>query len=233
MNQSIRNSLLILSLLFINSIIYSQDIKVLTEDCEVALSDGFNEKSLNDYQFTDQSHWLITKNGESGKDLKCVFDFNDVPNEYFPSEVAFLTNRLYGDFIMEFDYLQKNREFTIRDICVLFGYQDSTHYYFAQAASKDGKYNHNIFKVENDRPVKIGESKNRGVIWNYQKWSHIVVVRKIEVPLLELYIDGELILSSSSDNGSEGKLGFGTYGSGFKIDNLKVWVPKELKEKKE
>ncbi|MBN2166377.1 MAG: hypothetical protein JW717_08890 [Marinilabiliaceae bacterium] len=205
--------------------VFSQDIKSLTENYEIAVSESFNEKSISKFSFTHPSNWMITKNGKSGKDLKCFLGINNKINAFFPYETALL-NENFGNFIMTFDYMQNNKSFTVRDICVLFGYQDSTHYYYAQAAADNNKYCHNIFKVNNDRPVQIGNNFNKGVVWNYQKWHNITIIRNIENPKVELYIDGELILESSEPNGKEGKIGFGTYGSSFKIDNLKIWIPK-------
>lgn len=217
--------LLFCSILLSGLNVYGQDIKELTQKYQVAFFDGFKEKSLANYEFTNSANWVITKNGESGKDIKCAFGIGTQANDHFPLEIALIKDINLGDFIVEFDYLQKNRNFSIRDICILFGYQDSTHYYFAQASSDAGKYSHNVFKVDEDRPVAIGENLNEGVVWNYQKWHHIVLIRNTASSKVELYIDDELILKSNKSNGGEGRIGFGTFGSGFKVDNLKIWTP--------
>lgn len=205
--------------------INGQAPKSVTEGMKAAFSDSFSEKSLELYQFSDSAQWVVTKNGKSGKDLKCLGGQNDLTKTFAPTQIALINGFEASDFVMEFDFVQRGKDFTLRDVCVVFGYTDTDNFCFAQAASEETKYTHNVFCVENGKPRKIGSSKNQGVLWDYEKWQSVVLVRQSAAKTVQLYVDGQLVVESGADESKPGLIGIGTFGSEFKIDNLKVWTP--------
>ncbi|MFT3740682.1 MAG: hypothetical protein QM786_18175 [Breznakibacter sp.] len=207
------------------SILSAQVPKSSVEGMKIIFSDSFSEKSLGLYQFSDSSQWVVTKNGKSGKDMKCMGGGADLSKTFIPSEMALIKGLEVGDFVMEFDFVQRGKDFNLRDVCVIYGYADANTFYFAQAASEETKYTHNTFSVENGKPRKIGTSRNQGVLWDYEKWQSVVLVRQTATRSVQLYVDGQLVVETAADEGRSGLIGIGTFGSEFKVDNLKVWAP--------
>lgn len=204
----------------------AQDVKELTREMKLVFSDAFSEKSTADYQFVDTARWIITQNGKSGKDLKCsgIKVVDDAERLALPVEWALVGQIMAGDFVMEFDFLQRGKHFGVRDVCVIYGFTDAENYGFAQASCEEGRHSHGVFDVTGGLPEKIGVNHNKGVVWDYEKWQRIVVVRLVGQKSVKLYVDGVLTVETDADKGSVGRLGVGTYGSEFKIDNLKVWA---------
>lgn len=203
----------------------AQDIKTLLKGYHVAFNEGFGDKSKSNFIFSDSTRWLITKNGTPGKDIKCTSPKTDLTVASHPTQYAIIKDVMAGDFVMEFDFMQKGRDFTLRDLCVLFAFKDSANYSFVQVASEETKLSHNVFVPQAGSWRKVGKATNKGFVWAYEKWHAIRVVRQTLNHTLELYIDNNLIVSTNADTDGIGQLGIGTYGNDFKIDNLKVWLP--------
>lgn len=226
MNTTTRIAILAL-ISFTSPFLQGQDLKTIKKTYTPVVSDGMSEKSLAFYSFTHADRWLLTENGKSGKDLKFKGGSLPVADQRQPQELMLIPSTdNTGSFAMAFDFFQKGRDFSLRDVCVIFGYQNDSTYFYAQAASEMSRYSHNIFKLANGQTHKIGKNLTPAVIWNYEKWHHIVVIRDIDSHSIQLFIDNTPILQSDADEATLGQIGIGTYGSEFKIDNLEVWTPK-------
>lgn len=207
------------------AILFAQSPKSYTEGLKTVFSDGFSGKSLELYQFADSTKWVVTKNGKSGKDLKFTGETNDLSKTFVPNNIALIKGVELDDFVMEFDLIQRGKNFSLRDICVVYGYTDANNFCFAQAASEENKHTHNVFCVDGGRARKIGTAQNQGVLWAYEKWQTVMLVRQSDTKSVKLFVDGQLVVETSADESKPGLIGFGTFGSEFKIDNLKVWAP--------
>jgi hypothetical protein len=214
----------LLILLWVPLSVCAQDVKQLTRNLKQLFSDGISEKSLANYTLSDSSQWVLTKNGKTGRDIKCMGGTPVGGLTVKPKVFALINNITVGDFVMEFDFLQRGKDFGLRDLCVVYAYSDSVNYCFAQAASEEDRYVHNVFVVNgNARPKKIGTAYNKGVVWGYEKWHKVTVVRQTNSNTVKLFVDGELVVETINDPGLSGQLGFGSFGSEFKIDNIVVW----------
>lgn len=202
----------------------AQDIKTIKKTHTQIVDDGMSDKSLAQYTYTHADKWLITENGKSGKDLKFIGGDKPVAAQRQPQEIMLIhSHDKVGDFIVEFDFFQKGRDFSLRDVCVIYGHINDSTYCYAQAASEEGRYSHNIFKLADGKTQKIGKAIVPPIIWNYQKWHHITVIRNVAARSVQLFVDDALVLATDTDEDIAGKIGIGTYGSEFKIDNLQVW----------
>jgi hypothetical protein len=217
--------LLSIATIFFTQHTQSQDYKTLTKTYKQAFSESFSDRSPQLFDLSDTTKWLVTKNGNPGKDFKCTGSKVDLNRATHPTQYAIIKGVDAGDFVMEFDFMQKGRDFTLRDLCVLYAFADSANYHFAQVASEETKLTHNVFAFNDGYWRKTGNSLNKGVVWSYEKWHNIKIIRQIAKHTIQLLVDDAVVVESSSDTDKTGRLGIGTYGSEFKIDNLKVWLP--------
>jgi hypothetical protein len=202
----------------------AQDIKALKKNHTQIVDDGISTKSPSQYTFTHPDKWVLTENGKSGKDLKFIGGDKPVASQRQPQEIMLIhSHDKLGDVIVEFDFLQRGRDFSLRDVCVIYGHINDSTYCYAQAASEEGRYSHNIFKLADGKTQKIGKAIAPPVVWKYQKWHHITVIRDLSNHSVQMFVDETLVLSTDTDEDFVGKIGIGTYGSEFKIDNLQVW----------
>ncbi|TAJ12050.1 hypothetical protein DMA11_14285 [Marinilabiliaceae bacterium JC017] len=202
----------------------------LSKDYKVVYSQGFSkEKDLKDFEFTDRDRWLVSQNGKSGKCLKCLGKGNYVSAHAGPEIMAVLKGYEWTDFVMELDVMQNGKDYSLLDICILFGIKDADHFYYAQLASRADRKSHNVFVMKGDKPQRIGTCHNKGVIWGINKWHHVRVERLQATKTVRVFLNDELVLETDSDPFEPGLIGFGSFDDACKVDNLRIWA-KEYNE---
>ena len=213
-----------LLLLCISFIISAQDDAF--KSYEVVYSQSFSkEKCINDFDFSDPSKWLISKNGEAGKALKCLGTGKYKSQHDGPAIVAVLKGYELKDFILELDVTQNGRDYSLLDFCIFFGIKDTTHYCYAQLASKADKKSHNLFKVAAAKPKRMGPSLDKGVIWGMKKWQHIRLERTSNDKKVRVFFNDTLVYEISDETFDSGHIGFGSSNSAIKVDNFKLSAP--------
>jgi len=214
----------LLSLLISNLALYAQD-DAFKEYKEIYSQSFSKEKSVNDFDFSDESKWLISKNGESGKALKCL-GTGDYKSQYEgPAIVAVLKAFELKDFVLEMDVTQNGKDYNLLDFCIFFGIKDTAHYCYAQLASRADKKKHNLFMVDGAKPKRMGASLDKGVIWGMKKWQHIRMERTSSDKKVKVYFNDQLVFDISDEAFTSGHIGFGSSNSAIKIDNFKLSAP--------
>ncbi len=195
-------------------------------------SQGFSsDKSTEDFEFSDAGKWLVSKNGKPGKTLKCLGKGAYSSTHDGPSIIAILKHYELSDFILEMDIQQNGKDYGLLDFCIFFGIKDTTHYCYAQIAAQADKNTHNLFKVLGEKPKRIGQVHNEGVIWGIDKWHHVKIERNQETNTVKVYFNEELVMEAKDDAMTSGLIGFGSTNSALKVDNVKLTAP-EYKETK-
>lgn len=206
--------------------LWAQDLKNIKKTHQLLFEDAFNDQSRQLYRFSTPDQWVVTDNGKSGKDLKYLGAKRPAGEQMHPCEFMLLPHEAIGAFVMTFDFFQRGRDFSLRDVCVVYALTNDSTYAYAQAASEQGRFSHNIFTRTDGQTQKLGTTTAPPVIWSYEKWHRVTAIRDTAIGSLQLWIDNALILETTRDTPTTGRIGIATYGSEFKIDNLKVWVPK-------
>lgn len=190
---------------------------------KVVYAQGFNkEKCINDFDFSNESKWLISKDGESGKALKCLGAGKYKSQHEGPSIIAVLKAFELKEFVLEVDVMQNGRDYNLLDFCIFFAIKDSAHYCYAQLASKADKKSHNVFKVDGAKPQRMSISNDEGIIWGMNKWQNIRMERTLSDKKVKVYFNDQLIFEVEDEVFSSGHIGFGSSKSAIKIDNFKL-----------
>ena len=196
------------------------------EAYNVVYSQNFSkEKCLHDFDFSDASKWLISKNGVTGKALKCLGQGSYESKYNSPSVMAVLKAFELKDFVLEMDVMQNGKDYSLLDFCIFFGIKDADHYCYAQLANKADKKNHNLFTVDGAKPQRMSSSANKGVFWGMTKWQHIRMERTLSDKKVKVYFNGQLIFEISDESFLSWHVGFGSTNSAVKIDNFKLSAP--------
>ncbi|WP_430811458.1 MULTISPECIES: hypothetical protein [unclassified Carboxylicivirga] len=216
-----------LTLLFIfTSLCLTKAQDKAEKDYKVVYSQSFSKsKSCDDFHFSDTPKWLISKNGKSGKSLKCLGSGDYKAPHEGPSVMAILKNIKLEDFIVEMDVVQNGKDFNLLDFCIFFGMQDTAHYAFAQIAGHADKDTHNVFVMDGDKRRRIGEVNDKGVIWRLNEWQNIRMECMASENSVKVYFDDELVMESRGEAFRSGFIGFGSTSSALKVDNFKVSAP--------
>lgn len=193
---------------------------------KTVFSQGFGkDKSMEAFDFSNASKWLISKSGKTGKSLKCLGKGDYQNPLQGPSIVAILKGYELKDFVLEMDIVQDGKDFSLLDFCIFFGVKDTANYCYAQIASNAGKKMHNVFMVKGDKPKRIGAVNEKGVIWRMKEWQHVRMERTSADKMIKVYLDQQLVLECADEMFDAGLIGFGSTKSAIKIDNFEVSAP--------
>lgn len=193
--------------------------------------DFSDKRSLKDLEFTDREAWKLST--EKGKPALALYRSSKYkPKVQSALSIALLTSHKFGDFVLEAELLQDGAEYAHRDLCLFFGFQDPTHYYYAHFASKTDDRANQVFIV-NERPfTKITSKTTAGSKWGKDQF-HKVRVQRIGTKIAVWFDDLETPAMLADDkNFGSGMIGLGSYNDTGHFANVRLWAPKAEKLQK-
>ncbi len=183
--------------------------------------EGYN--SLDDWQQSDPKAWKI----ESSYHVKVLSLYQ--PSNYKPAVRSPLSYCLYkkdvdGSFVMKVKMLSTVRDYAHRDLCLFFGYQGPTKFYYVHIANTADPHANSIFIVNDEARVAIAKTTNPGNKWDYD-WHDVKIVRDADSGLIEVYYDDvdEPIMTAEDKTFSWGKVGVGSFDDRGHFDDIIVW----------
>ena len=134
---------------------------------------------------------------------------------------------IFGDFIMEFDVMLPQGADTTGGLFAFCSYRDPENYYYINLVSTwfddaGGVY----IKYRSENGVLLKDSMNTWKL-SEQKWTHFRLERNITARSLKFFVSDmkNSVIQVSDPRLVMGKIGFGSYGGIFYIDNIKIWAP--------
>jgi hypothetical protein len=153
-----------------------------------------------------------------------------------PWDVALLKDITVAGFVLEVKMRETAREYPHRDACLLFGYQDPSHFYYVHFAPVTGDPHADQVFIVNDADRKAITDKDHestGVKWGEKtKWHRLRIVRNVESGLIEAYFheddspftDSDKPLMTAHDKTfTWGRIGVGTFDDTCDIAEVKLW----------
>jgi hypothetical protein len=179
-----------------------------------------------DFAATDPAAW-ITVAADSGGYLELTRQSRYQPPVRSPVNIALLANRQFGDFVLECDLVQTGKEYGHRDMCLFFGVQNPTNFYYVHMATAADDHAHNVFIVRNAPRTKIANQTTTGVNWGLNIWHHVRLERLTETGSVKVYFDDLTtpIMVAEDKTFSEGYIGFGSFDDTGRIANIRIWAP--------
>lgn len=192
-------------------------------DDKPAYQQNFEEKDvLKKFRFTQPDKWILSE-GKEGTALEFTGISDYQPPFRSPHTIGLISDMNFGSFTLEADFLQTGKEYGHRDMCIIFGFQDPSHFYYSHIASKMDDNAHQIMIVNNAPRTKISSFTTQGVEWGDKVWHKIKVERNIETGSIKIFFDGTLIEEANDKTFGKGYIGFGSFDDSGKIDNVKIW----------
>jgi hypothetical protein len=120
------------------------------------------ESAAADFVMTDPKAWRISR--EEGRGALELFTQSKYsPAVRSPVNIALIRDRVLSDFVLEVELVQTGKEYGHRDMCLFFGVQSSTNFYYTHLASAADDHAHNIFIVHGASRTKIAQETTTGV----------------------------------------------------------------------
>jgi len=192
-------------------------------------------ESLGDFEFTSPEKWKWTawdKEKTNGA-LECLGTGKYRPKVRSPRIIGLISDRVFGDFILEADLCQTGKEYGHRDMCLFFGFTTPSRFYYVHMATRADKNAHNVFLV-NDKPrTNIADKTTKGVQWGSEKWHHVRLERSAEKGTITVFYDDmtKPIMEANDKTFPTGLIGFGSFDDSGRVDNVRIWGPKVVKKK--
>lgn len=183
-------------------------------------------QSLSQFAFSDPKAWKHSGDGSSFA-LELVEQSQYTPAFRSPFNIALVRDRVFGDFVLDVDLIQTGKEYGHRDMCLFFGVQDPSHFYYAHIATKTDDHAHNVFIVNGAPRTKISEHTTPGVNWGLNQWHHVRLERI--GPKVRVFFDDMVapVMSAENKEFGVGWVGFGSFDDTGKVDSIRIWAPTE------
>lgn len=176
---------------------------------------------------TDPKAWKVKE--EDGNHVFALWRSSEYqPPVRSPHSIARIKELEVTDFILEAKMKQTGREYGHRDLCVFFGYNDPSHFYYVHIATKADAHANSVFLVNGEPRVSIAKERTDGTDWGTD--YHLVrVERRTESGTIRVFFDDmdKPIMTAEDKTFLSGGVGFGSFDDVGQIDDVRVWGKKK------
>lgn len=200
--------------------------KTLDNGYTLVYQQSFDKGStISDFEFSDTNFWKYSAESKGGA-LECTGKSEYQPPVRSPHSVALIAGQKFGSFVMEADLQQTGRVYNHQDMCVFFGFQDKSHFYYTHISKAMDDHANNVFVVDGTPRLKISTKTNDGQNWLPNNWHKIRLERDIESGIIRLFFDDMKtpVMEANDKRFGAGGIGFGSFDDSGKIDNIRIYV---------
>ncbi len=188
----------------------------------LVFEETFEKGDADQWQPSDASAWKVVKEGDN-RVYSLVKDCEFTPPVRSPNNFSLIKDITVSDFVLEAKVKSTEPEYGHRDICLFFGYQDPSHFYYVHFGSKADANANSIFIVNGEPRISIAETRTEGTKWddNY----HIVrVVRDAKSGAIKVFFDDleKPVMTATNKTFMWGRLGVGSFDDTGNFDNVRI-----------
>lgn len=192
-------------------------------DLPLAFQDDFERDAPGPWQFTDPNAWSITKIGGNrvlDQHKASVYE----PKIRSPFNIALVKGVDVSDFVLDLKVQSTGRDYGHRDVCLFFGHQDPSHFYYVHLGKEADPHAHSIFLVNDAPRVSIARDRTKGTPWT-DGWHHVRIVRKVSDGLIHVFFDDmtKPIMSATDKTFAHGRVGVGSFDDTGHFDVVQIW----------
>jgi len=183
-------------------------------------------ENLREFVMTDTNAWRVTKTNDIIA-LDLVTQSKYKPQYRSPFNIALIADKVFKDFILEVNLRQTGKEYGHRDMCIFYGFQDPSHFYYTHIATAADEHAHNTFIVTNAPRIKIATETTKGVNWGLDVWHKVRLERKASDGTIKVFFDdmAKPIMLAADKTFDSGYVGFGSFDDTGMVDNIRIWGP--------
>jgi hypothetical protein len=198
------------------------------EPLPLVVAEGY-EEGMGDWQTTDpegrKPFWSIESlamHGQKNHVMRVLGKSNYQPPQRSPHSIALRKDIVVGDFELVVD-VQNTRVDAgpHRDLCLFWGYQDPSHFYYVHFGAKPDPHACQIFIVNDAPRTMITVDQAKGTPWT-DGWHRLKVVRNVESGMMKVYFDAmdKPLMTAQDRTFTWGQIGIGTFDDHGNFDNL-------------
>ena len=190
-------------------------------DLPVVTTDNFNKGAAN-WEPKDPSAWKVVKQGENS--FYSMFkDSSYKPEVRSPVNFALLKEVTVSDFVLDVDMRSTQEVYGHQDLCLFFGYQDPSHFYYVHLGREADAHANSIFLVNGEPRVSIAQKRTDGTAWT-KDWHHVRIKRDTSKGTIEVYFDDmkKPVMTTVDKHFLHGRIGIGSFADTGDFDNLNL-----------
>lgn len=182
----------------------------------------FEDESLDSWEATDPSAWRI-EDGHGGKVLSLFKGSSYSPPYRSPYNINLVRDVVVDNFVLELELLSTNSDYAHRDLCLFFGYQDESHFYYVHLGKTADATANSVFIVDNADRISIADYRTDGIPWDYE-WHTVRVFRDVATGDIEVYFDDmiEPVMTAVNSRFLWGRVGVGSFDDIGQFDDVEL-----------
>ncbi|MFK7817903.1 MAG: alpha/beta hydrolase fold domain-containing protein [Planctomycetaceae bacterium] len=183
------------------------------------------ENGTDRWEFTDDSAWAAKS--DAGRTFisltKKKSDYQ--PEVRSPFNVAMLKSDAVGSFVLDVDMRSTNKVYGHQDLCLFFGHQDPSHFYYVHLGRAADDHANSIFLVNGEPRVSIAQERTKGTDWS-RGWHRVRVKRDAEAGMIEVFFDDMQtpVMRTVDKTFTSGRIGIGSFDDTGDFDAIRLWA---------
>jgi hypothetical protein len=188
------------------------------------------EHGMSHWQTTDpdpaKGVWKIIDDGAGKKNhvLRVTGPSTYRPAYRSPFSIALLKDFKVTDFVLTARIKNTAKDAgPHRDLCIIWGYQDPSHFYYVHYGAKPDPHACQIFIVNNAPRLMITDKESKGTPWN-DDWHNIKIVRRVADGTMEAYFDDMKtpFMAAHDKTFKWGQVGVGSFDDHGNFDDVEL-----------
>ncbi len=182
----------------------------------------FEDGKIDAWEATDSAAWRIEE--KEGEKVLALFKQSKYsPKVRSPLNINLIKDVVVGSFVLELKMLSTTRDYGHRDMCLFFGHQDPSHFYYVHIANQSDAHANSIFIVDDKPRVSIAKNRTEGTKWD-DKWHTVRLERDVEKGTIEVFFDdgAEPIMTAVDQSFTWGKIGVGSFDDTGCYDDIRI-----------
>ena len=198
----------------------NQDL--LTAFTEILVEDFEQTRSLRRWEPTDDQAWRLAMDGDRA--VYAQYKMSDYqPPVRSPHNISLLKDVYVSDFVLDAWVRSTRDSGAHRDMCLFFGRQDPSHFYYVHLGSRADAHANSIFIVDGKDRVSIAETRTDGTKWD-DDWHRVCLLRDAKSGKIDGFFDDvtKPIMTAVNHRFKSGKVGVGTFDDLGRFDDIRL-----------
>ncbi|NIA12601.1 MAG: hypothetical protein GWP08_00880 [Nitrospiraceae bacterium] len=180
---------------------------------------------------TDAQAWAVRRQEDTGNMAYNLHKSSDYkPPVRSPLSISLIQDFSVTDFVMDLRMKQTGKEYGHRDLCLFFGHQDPSHYYYVHIATKSDAHANSIFIVNGEPRTSIATERTKGTDWA-TGWHDVRLTRDTVTGRIEVFFDDmdKPIMVAEDKTFASGTIGLGSFDDVGLYDDIRIYGKKAEK----
>ncbi len=190
-------------------------------DLPLVFRDDF-ARGADHWQPTDAAAWQVV-DIKDGRAYALTKQSNYKPTHRSPVNISLVRDVYVDDFTLEVRVHSTSREYGHRDLCLFFGYQSPTRFYYVHFGKKTDDHANQIFIVNDAPRTKISTETTPGTPWD-DGWHNLRITRSAATGEIAVYFDDltKPVMRAVDKTFKWGRVGLGSFDDTGEFTNVRL-----------